>query len=72
MSGAPIRELDQDLEVRDDFEVKGPGPGQVRVRIAATGLCHSDLRLQNGGLPHPLPAVPGHEGSGEVIAVGEE
>jgi len=71
MRGVLIRELNADLEVRDDFEVKGPGPGEVRVRIVATGLCHSDLSLQNGTLPHPLPAVPGHEGSGEVIAVGD-
>ncbi|MGH2684745.1 MAG: Zn-dependent alcohol dehydrogenase, partial [Actinomycetota bacterium] len=61
----------EDLLIRDDAEVVGPGPEQVRIRIAASGVCHSDIHLQTGGLPHPLPCVPGHEGAGEVVAVGE-
>ena len=64
MRGALLRELNADLEVRDDFEVRGPGPGEVRVRIVASGVCHSDLSLQNGTLPHPMPAVPGPRGIG--------
>jgi S-(hydroxymethyl)glutathione dehydrogenase/alcohol dehydrogenase len=59
------------VEVRDDVEVSGPGPGQVRVRIHAAGVCHSDLSAMNGTLPQPAPAVLGHEGAGEVVAVGE-
>ncbi|MBV2365060.1 Zn-dependent alcohol dehydrogenase [Streptomonospora nanhaiensis] len=47
-----------------------PGPGQVRVRVAAAGVCHSDLSLANGVLPHHFPAVLGHEGAGTVEAVG--
>lgn len=57
------------LEVRD-VDLRGPGPGEVRVRIAATGVCRSDLSLQDGTLPHPLPCVPGHEGAGIVVEVG--
>ncbi|WP_103529409.1 MULTISPECIES: Zn-dependent alcohol dehydrogenase [Streptomyces] len=48
-----------------------PGPGQVRVRLAAAGVCHSDLSLANGTLAQPVPAVLGHEGAGTVVAVGE-
>ncbi|GAA4957856.1 Zn-dependent alcohol dehydrogenase [Streptomonospora halophila] len=47
-----------------------PGPGQVRVRLAAAGVCHSDLSLADGVLPQTLPAVLGHEGAGTVEAVG--
>lgn len=49
-----------------------PGAGQVRVRIAAAGVCHSDLSLANGTLAQPFPAVLGHEGTGTVDAVGPD
>ncbi|MFD7977877.1 Zn-dependent alcohol dehydrogenase [Streptomyces sp. NPDC059071] len=48
-----------------------PGPGQVRVRLAAAGVCHSDLSLSNGTMRVPVPAVLGHEGAGTVVSVGE-
>jgi S-(hydroxymethyl)glutathione dehydrogenase/alcohol dehydrogenase len=48
-----------------------PGPGQVRVRLAAAGVCHSDLSLSDGTLRQPVPAVLGHEGAGVVVSVGE-
>ena len=47
-----------------------PGPGQVRVRLAATGVCHSDLSLARGTLVQLYPAVLGHEGAGRVVATG--
>ncbi len=46
-------------------------PGQVRVRIAGAGVCHSDLSMMNGTIAQPVPAVLGHEGSGTVTEVGE-
>lgn len=52
-------------------ELPEPGPGQVRVRLAAAGVCHSDLSLSNGTMRVPVPAVLGHEGAGTVVAVGE-
>ncbi|SFD66542.1 Zn-dependent alcohol dehydrogenase [Streptomyces aidingensis] len=52
------------------IELPEPGPGQVRVRLAAAGVCHSDLSLSNGTLAQPVPAVLGHEGAGTVTAVG--
>ncbi|MEU6419103.1 Zn-dependent alcohol dehydrogenase [Streptomyces spiralis] len=53
------------------IELPEPGPGQVRVRLAAAGVCHSDLSLTNGTMRLPVPAVLGHEGAGTVVAVGE-
>ncbi|MGW4225517.1 zinc-binding dehydrogenase [Streptomyces bauhiniae] len=53
------------------IELPEPGPGQVRVRLAAAGVCHSDLSLSNGTMRVPVPAVLGHEGAGTVTAVGE-
>ncbi|MFF2329326.1 MULTISPECIES: Zn-dependent alcohol dehydrogenase [unclassified Streptomyces] len=58
------------LEVTD-IELPEPGPGQVRVRLAAAGVCHSDLSLTNGTMQVPVPAVLGHEGAGTVVSVGE-
>lgn len=58
------------LEVRE-IHLPEPGPGQVRVRLAAAGVCHSDLSLSNGTLPQPMPVVLGHEGAGVVVSVGE-
>ncbi|WP_405579787.1 Zn-dependent alcohol dehydrogenase [Streptomyces sp. NBC_01190] len=55
----------------EDIELPEPGPGQVRVRLAAAGVCRSDLSLSNGTLRQPVPAVLGHEGAGTVVAVGE-
>ncbi len=59
------------IEYHDDVEVDNPGPGEVKVKIHAAGVCHSDLSAMNGTLPQPAPAILGHEGAGEVIAVGE-
>ncbi|MEU5363568.1 Zn-dependent alcohol dehydrogenase [Streptomyces sp. NPDC005925] len=58
------------LEIAE-IDLPDPGPGQVRVRLAAAGVCHSDLSLTNGTMRLPVPAVLGHEGAGTVVAVGE-
>jgi S-(hydroxymethyl)glutathione dehydrogenase / alcohol dehydrogenase len=49
-----------------------PGPGQVLVRLIATGLCHSDQHVLDGAHRTALPIILGHEGIGEVVEVGEE
>jgi S-(hydroxymethyl)glutathione dehydrogenase/alcohol dehydrogenase len=67
-----MHEVGQPLELRDDVEVGAPESGEVRVRVVATGVCHSDLSVLNGTIPHPLPCILGHEGAGEVIAVGND
>ncbi|MGX1489272.1 Zn-dependent alcohol dehydrogenase [Streptomyces tendae] len=58
------------LEVTE-IVLPDPGPGQVRVRLSAAGVCHSDLSLSDGTMRVPVPAVLGHEGAGTVVAVGE-
>ena len=57
------------LQIRE-VELDDPGPGEVRVRVLAAGLCHSDLSVINGDRPRPLPMVIGHESAGEVLACG--
>jgi len=58
------------LEIAE-IDLPDPGPGQVRIRLVAAGVCHSDLSLTNGTMSVPVPAVLGHEGAGTVVAVGE-
>ena len=57
------------LEVRE-IDVEEPGPDDVLVRIAATGVCGSDLHVVRGEWKRPVPMVLGHEGAGVVEAVG--
>ena len=59
------------LEIRDDVEVEAPRAGELKIRVAASGVCHSDLSMQNGTLMTPTPVVLGHEGAGEVVEVGD-
>jgi S-(hydroxymethyl)mycothiol dehydrogenase len=53
-----------------ELEVEDPEANEVLVRIEATGVCHSDLHVQQTGFSHPLPVLLGHEGAGVVEAVG--
>jgi len=56
----------------EEIDVAQPGPGEVLVRIEATGVCHSDLHvIEEDGWGHQLPVLLGHEGAGTVVAVGE-
>jgi S-(hydroxymethyl)glutathione dehydrogenase / alcohol dehydrogenase len=72
MRAAVLRNTGDDkLEVRDDVGLVEVGPGQVKVDIQATGVCHSDLSAMTGVIPQPAPFVPGHEGAGIVAEVGE-
>jgi S-(hydroxymethyl)glutathione dehydrogenase/alcohol dehydrogenase len=58
------------VEVTDQLEVRDCGPTDVQVRIAAAGVCHSDLSVIDGTIPWRAPSVLGHEGAGVVEAVG--
>lgn len=72
MRAAVLRDIsDPTLDIVDTMETIEVGPGKVRVRVRATGLCHSDLSAMTGVLRCPTPFVPGHEGAGEVLEVGE-
>lgn len=53
-----------------EVDLDGPGPGEVLVRMAVAGLCHSDLSVIDGNRPRQVPMVLGHEASGVVEAVG--
>lgn len=53
-----------------DVEIGDPRAGEVLVRVAASGICHTDLLVRGGTFPTPLPVVLGHEGAGVVEAVG--
>lgn len=56
----------------EEVSVPRPGPGQILVKIAASGVCHTDLHAADGDWPvkPPLPFIPGHEGVGTVVAAG--
>lgn len=73
MKAAVVRAFDQPLVI-EERPVPEPGPNQILVRIAATGVCHTDLHAARGDWPvkpNP-PFVPGHEGVGTVVAAGRE
>jgi S-(hydroxymethyl)mycothiol dehydrogenase len=62
---------DLDRFAVEEIDLDEPGPGEARVRIDATGVCHSDLHVVRTGHGHPLPVLLGHEGAGVVEDVGE-
>ncbi len=57
--------------VIEEIELAPTGPHDVRVKMAASGVCHSDLSVQKGTIPFMFPTVLGHEGAGVVVEVGE-
>jgi S-(hydroxymethyl)glutathione dehydrogenase/alcohol dehydrogenase len=57
--------------VVEDIELAPTGPHDVRVKMAASGVCHSDLSVQKGTIPFMFPTVLGHEGAGVVMEVGD-
>jgi alcohol dehydrogenase (nicotinoprotein) len=68
---AVLYEVNKGLVV-EELDLKDPGPGQVRVKMKAAGICHSDWHAVTGDMPANMPIALGHEGSGIVDAVGEE
>jgi S-(hydroxymethyl)glutathione dehydrogenase/alcohol dehydrogenase len=56
----------------EEIDLDPPKAGEVRVRIKACGVCHTDLSVIVGSLPLPLPIVLGHEGAGVIEEVGSE
>jgi aryl-alcohol dehydrogenase len=69
-TAALLKETDAPLSV-EEIDVEDPQEGEVLIRIAGAGICHTDITAQEGMIPLPLPSVLGHEGSGVVEAVGE-
>ena len=71
MKAAVMRKNHAPLVI-EEVEIDRPGPHEVLVRTAASGICHSDLHVIEGGLPLPPPTILGHEPAGVVEAVGAE
>jgi propanol-preferring alcohol dehydrogenase len=71
MRAAVVHAFDQPLTI-DELPVPQPGPGEILVKIEASGVCHTDLHAARGDWPvkPSLPFIPGHEGVGLVAAVG--
>jgi S-(hydroxymethyl)glutathione dehydrogenase / alcohol dehydrogenase len=70
MRAALLEAPGKPLQIVDDVEIRAPGHGEVCVRVAHCGVCHSDLTVADGGFPVPLPVVLGHEAAGRVERVG--
>ena len=68
---AVLRSVGEPLTI-ETIEIDDPGPGEVLIRTAAIGVCHSDLHFMNGDYHCELPVVPGHESAGVVEAVGPD
>ncbi len=71
MKAAVVRAFGKPLTI-DEVPIPTPGPGEVLVKVLASGVCHTDLHAADGDWPvrPTLPFVPGHEGAGIVAAVG--
>jgi S-(hydroxymethyl)glutathione dehydrogenase/alcohol dehydrogenase len=59
---------DTKLELRTDVTTTDVGAREVRIRVRATGVCHSDVSAMDGTLPAPAPGIIGHEGAGGMIS----
>jgi NDMA-dependent alcohol dehydrogenase len=70
IQAALVTQVNQPVQI-ETLELAAPQAGEVLVRVAACGVCHSDYHLISGATQHPLPVVPGHEGAGVVEAVGD-
>lgn len=71
MKAAVLREISVPMSI-ETLAISKPAPREVLVRLAAVGVCHSDLHIFNGDFQHPLPAVLGHEAAGVVEQVGSD
>jgi S-(hydroxymethyl)glutathione dehydrogenase/alcohol dehydrogenase len=69
MKAAVLRQAGSPLSI-EEVSIGLPGPHEVLIRTAATGICHSDLHYSQGSYPTPMPTVLGHESAGIVEAVG--
>jgi len=71
MKAAVLREYKTPLKI-EEVDLAAPLAGEVRIKVEATGVCHSDLLCRDGGFPvYQLPLIPGHEAAGTIVEVGE-
>ena len=71
IQAAVCRTVGEPLEI-EVVQLDDPAPDEVRIGVAGSGLCHSDLHVIDGSLPAPLPVILGHEVSGVVLEVGHQ
>jgi S-(hydroxymethyl)glutathione dehydrogenase/alcohol dehydrogenase len=69
MKAAVCYELNKPLVV-EDVELRAPGEGEVKIRLAATAICHSDIHDWKGEMPGGVPFIGGHESAGRIEKVG--
>ena len=71
MKAAVVHKFGDPLVI-EDVPIPSPGPGQILIKVAASGVCHTDLHAVDGDWPvkPKLPLIPGHEGVGPVAALG--
>ena len=72
MKAAVVRRFGEPLAI-EEVATPRPGQGEILVRVAASGVCHTDLHAAHGDWPvkPEPPFIPGHEGVGHVVAVGD-
>ena len=68
-NAAVLYEVNQPMRI-EALDLDEPGEGEVLVKVAAAGVCHSDYHVMKGEWTHPLPVVLGHEGAGVVERIG--
>ena len=70
IQAAVLYEPNQPFQI-EEIDLQPPQAGEVLIKVAAAGVCHSDWHLVTGATQHAMPVVPGHEGAGIVISVGD-
>lgn len=71
MRGALFSTVGQPVEIVDDLELAPPRRGEIRVKVVACGVCHSDVSIIRGVFPAMGPTVVGHEAAGVVVELGD-
>ncbi|WP_142504744.1 alcohol dehydrogenase AdhP [Melghirimyces algeriensis] len=73
MMASVVRDFAEPIQI-EEVDIPEPGKGQVRVKIEASGICHTDIHAAHGDWPikPKLPLIPGHEGVGIIEGVGKE
>jgi aryl-alcohol dehydrogenase len=69
ITAAPAKTRGGDFSI-ETVELDDPRADEIRVRMAAVAVCHTDLVARDGAMPFAFPAVLGHDGAGVVDAVG--
>ncbi|OGO02303.1 MAG: hypothetical protein A2Y59_05985 [Chloroflexi bacterium RBG_13_52_14] len=69
MKAAVLYEANTPLKI-ENLTLDEPQQNEVLIKLAATGVCHTDLHFMKGEMPAPMPVVPGHEGAGIVEKIG--